>query len=159
MIEIREIKPSEYEFLREMLYEAIYIPVGSEKPPKSIVSSPHFLKYCDNFGQKNDCAYGLIDENNLVGVAWTRIFSEAEASYGFVDEETPELSIAIKEKYRNRGFGGLMLEKLFEKLFSEGFEQISLSVDKRNPAVSLYLRKGFEIVAEKGTAFTMLKKL
>lgn len=30
MVEIREIKPSEYKFLCEMLYEAVYIPTGSE---------------------------------------------------------------------------------------------------------------------------------
>ena len=46
-----------------------------------------------------------------------------------------------------------------KKLKSENFEQISLSVDKQNPAVNLYLRLGFEVVAEEGTAFTMLKKL
>lgn len=114
MIEIREIKPFEYEFLREMLYEAIYVSVESEKPPESIISSPQFLKYCDNFGRKGDFGYVLTDENILVGATWMRLFSETEAGYGFVDEETPELSIAIREKYRNRGFGGLMIQKLFK---------------------------------------------
>jgi ribosomal protein S18 acetylase RimI-like enzyme len=52
-----------------------------------------------------------------------------------------------------------MIGKLFEKLASEGFEKLSLSVDKRNPAVNLYKRIGFEIISEEGTAFTMLKKL
>lgn len=159
MIEIREIKPSEYEFLREMLYEAIYVPTGSEKPPESIVNTPQFLKYCENFGQKGDFSFVLTDENVLVGAVWTRTFSEEEAGYGFVDEETPELSIAIKEKYRDHGFGGLMIEKLFDRLRSAGFEKISLSVDKRNRAVNLYERIGFEIISEEGTAFTMLKKL
>lgn len=159
MIEIREIKPFEYDFLREMLYEAIYVPVGSEKPSEAIVNSPHFLKYCDNFGRKSDIGLVLTDEDILVGAVWTRTFSEAEAGYGFVDEKTPELSIAIREKYRNRGLGGLMIQKLFEKLRSEGFEKLSLSVDKRNEAVNLYKRIGFEVISEEGTAFTMLKKL
>lgn len=159
MSEIREIKSGEYDFLREMLYEAIYFPVGSEKPSESIVSSPQFLKYVDNFGRSGDFAFVSTDKNDLVGAAWTRIFSQSEAGYGFVDEKTPELSIAVREKYRNQGFGNLMIQKLFEKLKADNFEQLSLSVDKRNLAVNLYLRLGFEVLAEEGTTFTMLKKL
>lgn len=157
MIEIREIKPDEYEFLREMLYEAIYFPF--EKLPKSIVNEPHLSKYVDNFGRHGDFAFVLVDEKRLVGAAWARLFFESEKSYGFVDEKTPEFSIAIEEAYRNRGFGSRMMGELFRKLKSEGFESVSLSVDKLNPAVKLYRRNGFEIVGEEGTAVTMLKKL
>lgn len=45
MSEIREINSTEYEFLREMLYEAIYFPDEIEKPPKSIVDEPVLSKY------------------------------------------------------------------------------------------------------------------
>ena len=159
MSEIREIRSEEYDFLREMLYEAIYVPVGREKPPKSIVNSSLFLKYVDNFGRSGDFAFVLIDRSELVGAVWSRIFGKNEHGYGFIDTQTPELSIAITEKFRNQGFGGLMIEKLFVKLKSANYEQISLSVDKQNPAVDLYLRLGFEVVTEEGTAFTMLKKL
>lgn len=159
MIVIREIQPDEYEFLGEMLYEAIYFADENDKLPKSIISEPHLSKYIDGFGRNGDFAFVLIDKNELVGAVWSRLFAENEKSYGFVDEETPEFSIAIREQYRNREFGKHLLQKLFEKLKSQGFEKISLSVDKLNPAVRLYLRLGFEIIAEKGTAFTMLKKL
>ena len=37
---IREIKKAEYDLLNDFLYEAIYIPVGVEPPPKSIINSP-----------------------------------------------------------------------------------------------------------------------
>jgi ribosomal protein S18 acetylase RimI-like enzyme len=159
MTEIREIKPNEYDFLREMLYEAIYFPVGTEKLPASIVNEPWLSKYVENFGQKGDFAFVLVEKNELVGAVWSRLFTEDKAGYGFIDEKTPEFSIAINERFRNQGFGVLMIEKLFEKLKSEGFEKLSLSVDKRSPAQNLYRRLGFEIIREEGTAFTMLKKL
>ncbi|NJM52133.1 MAG: GNAT family N-acetyltransferase [Blastocatellia bacterium] len=159
MIEIHEMKSVEYEFLREMLYEAIYFPFENEKLPKSIVDEPALAKYIRDFGRRGDFAFVLVDENELVGAAWSRLFAESEKSYGFIDAETPEFSIAVREGYRNRGFGSGMMRELFGKLQAEGFEKISLSVDKLNPAVNLYLRFGFEVVAEEGTALTMLKKL
>ena len=101
----------------------------------------------------------MIDKAELIGAVWARVFAENEQSYGFVDSKTPEFSIAIKEGYRNQGFGKRLMQKLFAKLKSKGFEKLSLSVDKRNPAVNLYRWHGFETVGEDGTALTMLKKL
>ena len=37
---IREIRENEYYVLSEFLYEAIFIPVGMEKPPKAIIEQP-----------------------------------------------------------------------------------------------------------------------
>ncbi len=159
MMEIREINPNEYCFLKEMLYEAIYFPAGSEKLPFSIVDEPSLSKYFESFGQKGDFAYVLSDKTELVGAIWSRLFTEDKVGYGFVDTETPEFSIAITERFRNQGFGVLMIQKLIEKLKSEGFEKLSLSVDKRNAVVRLYERLGFEVFAEAGTSYTMLKKL
>jgi ribosomal protein S18 acetylase RimI-like enzyme len=159
MMEIREINPNEYGFLRAMLYEAIYFPAGCEKLPVFIVDEPSLSKYFESFGRKGDFAYVLSDKNELVGAIWGRLFTEDKAGYGFIDEKTPEFSIAITERFRNQGFGVLMIQKLIEKLKSEGFEKLSLSVDKRNPVVRLYERLGFEVFAEAGTSYTMLKKL
>jgi [ribosomal protein S18]-alanine N-acetyltransferase len=159
MIEIREIKPNEYDFLREMLYEAIYFPAGTEKLPISIVDEPWLSKYVENFGRKGDFAFVLVDKNELVGAVWSRLLTEDKAGYGFIDEKTPEFSIAISERFRNQGFGALMIQNLIEKLISEGFEKLSLSVDKRSSAQKLYRRLGFEIIREEETAFTMLKNL
>lgn len=42
---IREIKESEYSVLSDFLYEAIFIPKGMEKPPKSIIEQPELQEY------------------------------------------------------------------------------------------------------------------
>lgn len=159
MFEIREIKPDDYEFLREMLYEAIHVAEGEEKPPKSLVDEPQLAKYIEHFGRTSDLAFVLTAQNELAGAVWVRLFSEDERGYGFVDEQTPELSMAIRENLRGRGFGAQLIGKVCDKLKSQGVGKVSLSVDKQNRAVRLYQRSGFEIIAEKGTAYTMLKKL
>jgi ribosomal protein S18 acetylase RimI-like enzyme len=159
MIEIREIKPDETEFLREMLYAAIYFADEGKQLPFAIVFEPPISKYVDDFGREGDYAYVLVDKDELVGAVWARLFAESEKSYGFVDGETPELSIAVRENYRNRGFGRALIEKLLGALRAAGYEKVSLSVDKRNRAVGLYRKLGFETVSEQGTAFMMVKKL
>ena len=159
MTEIREIKADESDFLREMLYEAIYFADESERLPKSIVSEPHLSKYVENFGRKGDFTLVLVDKNELVGAAWSRLFAADEKSYGFVDEETPEISMAIKENYRSRGFGQILIAKLSERLKADGYKKVSLSVDKRNRAVNLYQRMDFKTISEQDAALTMLKIL
>lgn len=36
----RELKPSEYDLLKDFLYEAIYIPEGVDPPDREIVEQP-----------------------------------------------------------------------------------------------------------------------
>ena len=51
---IREIKESEYPVLSEFLYEAIFIPEGTAKPPKSIIEQPELQVYIADFGKTDD---------------------------------------------------------------------------------------------------------
>ncbi len=79
--------------------------------------------------------------------------------FGFVDEQTPELSMALKPAYRGQGIGTMLMEALLQTLQQQGYKQLSLSVDKRNRAVGWYKKLGFEIVAASGSAYTMLKQV
>ncbi len=42
---VRKAGPEDLPFLREMLYEAFYIPEGEEKPDPSIIDNPDIYKY------------------------------------------------------------------------------------------------------------------
>jgi GNAT superfamily N-acetyltransferase len=72
-------------------------------------------------------------------IAWLRCFPASEPGYGFVDESTPELSIAVLPAYRGKGIGSRLLERLLQ-----GVDAASLSCDPANPAWRLYVRLGFE---------------
>ncbi len=64
--------------------------------------------------------------------------------YGFVDEETPELAIAVVPSRRGRGIGEALLEALCERARADGYGALSLSVERDNPAlVSFYEEHGF----------------
>ncbi len=157
MITIREIRPDEHYFLREMLEQAIYFPDESRKQEKLLELEPVLSKYFENFGRAGDIAFVAVDGNELIGAIWTRLFAKEKGSYGFVDEHTPELSMAVIEHFRGQGIGNSMISRLIERLRAKGFKQVSLSVDQRNRALNLYKRCGFDAFSEERNALTMLK--
>lgn len=57
---IREIRKNEHPILSEFLYEAIFIPEGMDKPPKSIIEQPELQVYIEDFGK---AGFEIIDEN------------------------------------------------------------------------------------------------
>ena len=80
----------------------------------------------------------------------TALYSEQEPGFGFVDAETPELTIGVVPSRRGKGIGSSLLDALLEQAREDGFERISLSVEKTNPAVHLYESRGFRTVQGDG---------
>jgi ribosomal protein S18 acetylase RimI-like enzyme len=136
-------------FLRDMLRHAFYwrTPVGDKEPP--------LTRYVNSWGRPGDRSLIAIDEFVPVGAAWYRLFTNEDAGFGFIDERTPELAIAVVPSRRGRGFGHELLSVLLERARDDGFDAISLSVARDNPAVSLYESYGFERVREDDGAFVM----
>ncbi len=155
----RTLQPEEKGFLSEMLYVAIYVPEGTKPLPKSIIQTPELSKYTDGWGRRGDAAVVAVLDNILIGCAWIRLFRESNKGYGYVDENTPELSMAVLPQFRNRGIGHHLLNRLLDIAFEFGFSSVSLSVDKQNRAVNFYKKEGFHIIKKEETAFTMVRKI
>jgi GNAT superfamily N-acetyltransferase len=136
-------------FLRDMLRHAFYgrTPVGDEEPP--------LTRYVNGWGRPGDRSLIVFDEFVPVGAAWYRLFTNDDAGFGFIDEQTPELAIAVVPSRRGRGFGHELLAGLLDCARKDDFEAISLSVAKDNPARHLYERYGFEPVREDDGALVM----
>jgi ribosomal protein S18 acetylase RimI-like enzyme len=94
-----------------------------------------------------------------VGAAWYRVFTDDEPGYGFIDDETPELAIAVVPSKRGHGIGEELLQELMAKAEAAGYERLSLSVEPGNPARKLYERHGFEVVDQGADAWTMVASL
>jgi ribosomal protein S18 acetylase RimI-like enzyme len=156
---IREIRQSEHAFLSKMLYQAIFVPRGTEPPSADIINQPDLAKYIKDFGRDGDLCLVAEFEGKLVGAAWSRLFPEQDKGYGFVDSQTPELSIAVLEQFRKMGFGEKILREILTELMRSGYSRVSLSVDKSNYACKLYERFGFKTVFSTDTSVTMVKTL
>lgn len=152
---IRPIKSSEYKILDDFLYEAIFIPEGIAPPPKSIIEKPELQVYIENFGKKDD--YCLVAESHgkIIGAVWVRIMDD----YGHIDNNIPSLAISLYKNFRGRKIGTTLLENMLLLLKSEGYEKVSLSVQKENYAYRMYIKSGFEIVGENDEEYIMVCNL
>lgn len=155
-IMIRPVSSGDIPFLWEMLYESIYVPIGMDRPAKDIINSPSLLKYVDGWGKPGDIGFVAWDNGGRpIGSITCRFFETAKRGYGFVDEDTLEMGMAVVEEHRGKGVGNLLLNALLEEAKKQGIKAISLSVDSRNPAMRLYERFGFKALNTEGTSITM----
>ncbi len=151
-------------FLWEMLYEAVHWgpeESGPKPRPEKLLTEPGLRRYLEGWGREGDFAVVALDADggNRVGAAWFRLFSASEPGYGFVDEKTPELAVAVAGDWRGRGVGGALLAALKEAAKTDRFHALSLSVQKTNPAAGLYRRMSFVEIRDDGDDWTMKAEL
>ncbi|HEY1830711.1 MAG TPA: GNAT family N-acetyltransferase [Acidimicrobiales bacterium] len=124
----------------------------------TVLARPEVAHYIDGWGRRGDL--GVVADNGApLGAAWIRRFTRHDPGYGYVDDETPELSIGVVEDQRGRGLGTAMLHALVERALGEGATRMSLSVEDENPARRLYERLGFDVVGRVGSSDTMILTL
>ena len=150
---VRKMHKSEYPLLNDFLYEAIFIPKGTEPPPRTIINSPELQVYVKNFGaQPYDRALAAEAEGKVVGAVWVRVMND----YGHIDDDTPSFAISLYKEYRGFGIGTALMSAMLDVLRENGYKRASLAVQKANYALKLYLKAGFEIIDENEEEYIML---
>jgi ribosomal protein S18 acetylase RimI-like enzyme len=142
-------------FLRDMLHHAYY---WKERKPDA-GPGPVQL-YVKAWGRPGDTAVIALLEGFPVGAAWFRLFAATAPGYGFVDEQTPELAVAVVPNARGKGCGSALLRALLDRARADGYHALSLSVDRHNAgAIALYEHYGFSQVEETPDSFTLRVEL
>lgn len=149
---LRHATPADESFLCELLYLAIFVPPGDPPPAPDIVGEPELSRYVTGFGTRRGDLGFVAEEDGPFGAVWVRQLTRDDPGYGYVDDETPELSMAIIPSHRGQGIGTALLERLLGQV-----PRCSLSVDDRNRAMALYERSGFVVTARAGHTVTMLR--
>ena len=147
---IRPADRQDARFLRDMLRHAYHwrLSEDAERP---------VYRYVRNWGRIGDAGVVAMNGPHAYGAAWYRLFTADEPGFGFVDEKTPELTIAVVPSRRGKGAGKELLDALLDRARTDGFQAISLSTDERQ--VPWYEGFGFETVAQSPHAVTMVKRL
>jgi GNAT superfamily N-acetyltransferase len=147
---LRPVDVHDVRFLRDMLRHAYHwrLSEDSERP---------VYRYVSNWGRRGDAGVMALEGPHAYGAAWFRLFTEDEPGFGFVDEATPELTIAVVPSRRGKGAGAELLRALLARAREEGYSAISLSTAKEQ--TEFYERYGFETVREAPHAVTMVARL
>lgn len=170
---LRSARPEDEPFLWAMLLHAAH--AGDEvASPDDLRAIPELARYVEGWGRPGDVgvvasAAGATGAtggagDRLVGAAWVRLLVGEGRGYGWVDDATPELAIAVAPGGEGRGVGSALLRRLLDDL--EGtVPAVSLSVRADNPARRLYARLGFVAVDGSdvgnrvgGTSLTMVRR-
>jgi ribosomal protein S18 acetylase RimI-like enzyme len=150
-IDLLPLTSSDQSLIWEMLYQAIYVPAGTELPSRTILDEPNIAQYAENWGRDGDMGHKALVDGVTAGATWLRLIQ----GYGHVADDIPELTIAVLPGYRGRCIGTALLTALIDTA-TQHYRGISLSVVGENPAMHLYRRLGFEIVRLDGASYTML---
>jgi len=151
-------------FLWRMLLEAAH--AGDEVDgPDALKAMPELARYVAGWGRADDVGVIATCDGEPVGAAWLRLLVGDQAAYGYVDDGTPELAIAVDPARTGQGIGGALLARLLAEA-ERRFAAVSLSVRADNDALRLYERFGFRPVAGTaienrvgGTSITMVRVL
>ena len=146
---LRPVGIHDVRFLRDMLRHAYHERFEDAERP--------VYRYVQNWGRPGDAGVIALDGPHPYGAAWYRLFTAREPGFGFVDEQTPELTIAVVPSRRGKGAGKELLEALLARARESGYAAISLSAAREQ--VPYYERLGFETVGESDQAVTMLARL
>jgi len=147
---LRPAEAHDVRFLRDMLRHAYYWRIDED------VERPVY-RYVRNWGRKGDAGVIALEGPHAYGAAWYRLFTADEPGFGFVDEQTPELTIAVVPSRRGKGVGKELLDALVERARADDYSSVSLSTDPRQ--VGWYEQFGFEAAGETPHAVTMLARL
>jgi ribosomal protein S18 acetylase RimI-like enzyme len=150
MWRIRDATSDDIDFLWLMLAHAGAWPPGSELATRRAMEEHPMVKvYVEGWGRAGDMGLVAVDQDGSpIGATWLRFHTVEAPGFGFVDEATPEVAIALMPEWRSRGIGRVLLSTLINQARSKGVPAISLSVRRGNPAINLYRSLGFETVAE-----------
>jgi len=156
---LRPLTAGDEPFLWTALYHALYVPPGADPLPEDVVSHPDLARYVAGWMRRpGDLGFIAESGGEPVGAAWVRRWRGSDRGYGFVDEATPELSMAVVPGHRGRGIGSSLLRRLLSAASAHS-DAVSLSVSAENPARRLYERFGFVPVdAGAGGAVTMVRR-
>lgn len=158
MVTIRRANDADTAFMARTLAAAAFWRDETIGSVQHALAIPHFAHYLDGWPRPGDL--GVIAEQPApVGAAWLRYLNARDPGFGYVDDETPEMTIGVMREHRGHGVGAALLNGLVTAARANGVVRICLSVEPDNRAKHLYERHGFETVSSFDGALTMVLPL
>jgi ribosomal protein S18 acetylase RimI-like enzyme len=156
----RQTRADDLEHVKWALFEAVSWNPNRVLPPFEVtIEHPELASYHRGWGRPGDLGVVATNGEEVVGVATCRLFTAEDHGHGYVDEATPEVAVAVAERWRGSGVGTRLMEELADAARAGGFERLSLSVDHDNPALRLYERLGYRELSRDEGGIRMIRDL
>lgn len=145
MLECSPATADDTDFLWQMLYYASWSEREDAVSIDDVKANPHLSRHLVGWGTRTgDIAVIARDNARPVGACWIRhLVGDERADPTFVDDETPELAIAVEPDTIGTGVGTALLATTLAIADGQGTPTVVLTTRATNPAVSLYERHGF----------------
>ena len=121
-------------------------------------------RYKNELLSGNRVIFVYIENGEYLGEG-SLVLENDDNDYTIKDKRIYLSRMITKPEYRNKGIGGIILDYLVDYARELGYEEMSLGVNKDNPAAChLYKKKGFDTVIfdgadEHGEYVKLVKKL
>jgi ribosomal protein S18 acetylase RimI-like enzyme len=144
--------------LWDLVHVALWDPPPAPPRPRSVLNDPGVRIYGESWGRPDDI--GIVGEIGLlvVGACWMRVLRDQQG-LAFVDDETPQLGIAVFAPFQRRGYGERLMREALNAARNAGRRRVSLTVHPQNPAIALYERCGFRKTGLRSTYHLMIAML
>lgn len=150
-----------------VLWEFLRI-AAHEDTIETVQSNPNLARYVADYNPHQDFGFIARIGPEPVGAIWTRLWNKdptaststtsttssttsrrrTNRGFAFVSETIPELALAVKTEYQQRGIGAALLQRLLDEASSRRtLPGVSLSVrDTNTVALRMYQNAGFQHV-------------
>lgn len=158
VLRFRPLRREDQEQLWNWLHISLWDPPPAGLRPREVLDDPRVRIYAEGWGKPTDL--GLVAQLGEAdaGACWMRLLPPG-TGLAFVDQNTPQLGIALFPEFQHQGYGRLLMQAALTAARSAGYRQVALTVHPQNPAIGLYERCGFRKRGLRNTYHLMVASL
>jgi ribosomal protein S18 acetylase RimI-like enzyme len=150
MLHLRPLLASDQQSLWHWLHLALWDPPPAPLRPIEILQHPSARMLVQGWGDSSDVGVVAVVDGKDAGACWMRLLPERQG-LAYVDDETPQLGIALEPEFQRRGFGKPLMKAALAAAWNHGYRKVSLTVHPENPARFMYQACSFTEVGVRGT--------
>ena len=158
ILRFRPLDVSDQDKLWHWLHVALWDPPPASLRRVEILQTPEVRIYAENWGRPTDVGVVGHLSGIDVGACWLRLLPVG-VGLASVDNETPQLGIALEPEYQRKGHGRLLMLETLDAARRAGYRKVALTVHPENPARHMYERCGFRNVDLRNNYHLMLARL
>ncbi|HTD07067.1 GNAT family N-acetyltransferase [Undibacterium sp.] len=155
-MELISVEKRHQQVLWNILHVSLWDPPPAGLRPREVLDLPAVAIYAADWGQPTDIGVLAADGEIIMGGCWSRLL---KTGLGYVNDETPQLGIALFPDYQRKGLGTVLMMHQLDSLRGK-FPAVALTVHPQNQARILYEKCGFVLQREVARGYLlMLAKL